>query len=311
MKKNRMQLIKPLLVEGLDAATLKQLRKEICEESGLSERTLRRYLAAYRKHGIAGLKPKKTGRKTVEETISRKALEHAILLRKENPDHSIAQIIQHLERKGLAKPGAITRSTLQKKLADCGYSLYELSLKTRKHRNRMWVLNLKVGPYMPFGPNGTPIQVYQVAFLDDATRYVLYVAFYLTLDQTVVEDCFRRAVLLNGVPDAVSFEQGRQFLTINMEGTLAMLGIQLEESQDDVTELFNCEVNSFLREVAHERPQTLERLNTSFQAWVTKRYQTKPHPGLSGQSPQVAFRSDLRVLRLLDGSRIAEAFLST
>ena len=38
----RVQLLSPLLAEGLDAAKAKQIKNQICEQSGLSERTLRR-----------------------------------------------------------------------------------------------------------------------------------------------------------------------------------------------------------------------------------------------------------------------------
>lgn len=42
----RVQLLSPLLAEGLDAAKLRDLRKEICKQTGLSERTIRRLLSA-------------------------------------------------------------------------------------------------------------------------------------------------------------------------------------------------------------------------------------------------------------------------
>ena len=39
----RVQLLSPLLAEGLDSAKARQIKARICEETGLSERTLRRY----------------------------------------------------------------------------------------------------------------------------------------------------------------------------------------------------------------------------------------------------------------------------
>ena len=47
----RMKLIAPLLSPGLDRAFRQQMKKQISRESGLSERTLRRYLAFYRESG--------------------------------------------------------------------------------------------------------------------------------------------------------------------------------------------------------------------------------------------------------------------
>lgn len=53
----RVQLLSPLLEEGIDPAKAKQIRIRICEETGLSERTIRRYFEKYCKSGFNGLKP--------------------------------------------------------------------------------------------------------------------------------------------------------------------------------------------------------------------------------------------------------------
>jgi putative transposase len=50
----RVQLLSPLLAEGLDAARAAQIKRQICEQTGISERTLRRWLACYRAEGFAG-----------------------------------------------------------------------------------------------------------------------------------------------------------------------------------------------------------------------------------------------------------------
>lgn len=52
----RMQLLAPLLAEGLDPAMMKQLKTQICTQTGISDRTLRRYLAQYRAGGFNALK---------------------------------------------------------------------------------------------------------------------------------------------------------------------------------------------------------------------------------------------------------------
>ena len=54
----RMQLLSPLLAEGSDAAKARQIKATICEQTGLSDRTLRRYMAQYRADGFSGLRSK-------------------------------------------------------------------------------------------------------------------------------------------------------------------------------------------------------------------------------------------------------------
>jgi putative transposase len=86
----RMQLLSPLLAEGLDNARARQIKARICEESGISERTLRRYLTQYRREGFSGLKPKgKRGCRT-SEAIPPEILEQAILLRRQVPSRSLS-----------------------------------------------------------------------------------------------------------------------------------------------------------------------------------------------------------------------------
>jgi len=212
----RVQLLAPLLAEGLDSAKELKLRKEIAEQNGLSERTMRRYLERYRNGGFQSLAPKSRGKQPKDSVISEIALEQAILLRREVPSRSIAQIIQILEWEGLIEQGEIKRSTLQEKLASKGYSTRHMKLYQEngvaarrfqhKHRNQLWHSDIKFGPYLPIGPNGKPKQVYLVAFLDDATRFVLHGEFYPVMDQVAVEHCFCQALYKHGVPETVYFD---------------------------------------------------------------------------------------------------------
>jgi hypothetical protein len=52
----RHEIISPLLTPGLNEAEKRRIRRKILEREGISERTLRRYLAAYRKNRYEGLK---------------------------------------------------------------------------------------------------------------------------------------------------------------------------------------------------------------------------------------------------------------
>ena len=52
----RAMLIAPLLSHGLDRGEAKLIKERICRETGLSERTIRRYLSDYQKKGFSGVK---------------------------------------------------------------------------------------------------------------------------------------------------------------------------------------------------------------------------------------------------------------
>ena len=321
----RMQLLAPLLAEGLDPAKAKQLKTQICTQTGISDRTLRRHLAQYRAGGFNALKPKGKGREP-QEAIPENVMEQAILLRREVPGRSVAQIIQILEWEGLVLSGQVKRSTLQDRLSQRGYSTRHMKLYAssgvasrrfqQKYRNKLWHSDIKYGPYLPVGQDGTKKQVYLVTFMDDATRFILHGEFYPTLDQVIIEDCFRKAIQKYGIPEAVFFDNGSQYKTKWMNRACAKTGIRLlfarpysPESTGKV-ERFNRVVDSFLQEAALEKPKTLDQLNRLFWVWLEECYQHKPHSSLANNmSPEATYHSDKKALKFLDPEAIANAFL--
>lgn len=186
----------------------------------------------------------------------------------------------------------------------------------RRHRNALWQSDIKYGPFLPIGPDGANKQVYLVLFVDDATRFVLHGEFYPTMDQSIVEDCFRKAIQQYGLPEAVYFDNGKQYRTKWMGRTCSKLGIRLlfarpfsPESKGKVERL-NGVIASFLNEVALERPKTLARLNEWFHIWLRECHQTKHHSALGeATSPETAFRMDRKALRFVKQEMLMNAFL--
>lgn len=321
---SKMQLLAPLLEENCDPAKLRVLRAQIRAQIGISERTLRRYLAEYRSNGFNGLKPKGKGRET-SKAIPPNILDQAVLLRREVPTRSVAQLIQILEWEGLIKTGDVKRSTLQDKLTELGYSTRHMRMYAesgtaarrfqKRHRNKLWHSDLKYGPYLPLGPAGELKQVYLVTFIDDATRFVLHGEFYSGMDQSIVEDCFRKAIQKHGAPESVYFDNGKQYRTKWMQRTCSLLGTRLiyakpyQPESTGKVERFNRVVDSFLNEAALEKPKTLERLNELFWVWLSECYQNKPHSALDNKSPELTYKSDRKEIRFVDAEMLANAFL--
>jgi transposase InsO family protein len=322
---NRHKIIAPIVAameEKTDAAKLVLLRKEACEQNGIHRRTLGRWLDAYEQQGFDGLKPagrNKSGPASIPEDL----IAEAILLRREVPGRSIPQIIEILEMEGRAPAGFLKRTTLQDRLQERGYSARQMKLYQsggvaarrfqRKERGDMWHSDIKYGPFLTI--SGDKKQIYLVSFLDDATRYVVHGEFYDSLDQTVVEDCFRKAVLKEGLPRRVYFDNGKQYRTKWMDRACAILGIKLlyakpysPESTGKI-ERFNQTVDSFLAEAALKQCRTLEDFNRYFHVWLQECYHTRAHGSLKGASPDVAYRSSNSPLRFVPPATVASAFM--
>ena len=211
----RVQLIAPLLDEALDTARNRTLRAQIVAQTGVSDRTLRRYVSQYQALGFLGLLPRARHRHQTE-AIPAALLDLAIQLRREAPHRSVRQIIHVLEWEGHVALGQLKRSTLQEQLSARGYSARQMRVYAtagvaarrfqRRHRNALWQGDIKYGPRLPIGPKGQPQTIYLSALIDDATRYIVHAAWYPTQDDLIVMDSLRTAMRCYGVPTRLYFD---------------------------------------------------------------------------------------------------------
>ena len=191
----RLRMIAPLLQPDPGGRPFPRLKEDVSERTGVSVRSLERYLAAYNEKGFDGLKP--DGRSTaLKFKISQEILDAAILLRREQPSRSIPTIIHILEMEGVVPEGKLKRTTLQDALARAGYSAgmmkiyqdngYASQRFQRKHRHDLWQGDIKYGPTLKI--NGLTTPTYLSCLIDDATRLILHGEFYSSMTEAIVED---------------------------------------------------------------------------------------------------------------------------
>lgn len=317
----RYRIIVPLLDESLAECEKRQIRRLICTQEGISERTLRRYVASYKRQGFDGLMLRERKDKGSCKSIPEEALKLAARLRQEVPERS-AERIQEL----LASDGyRVARSTLERHLRQQGLSGRQIKTEqkqvasrrfNRVGRNTLWQADLKYGPYLPDPKQpGHKIRTYLVAIIDDATRLVAYGEFYDNQRLPVLEDAFRKAIIKCGTPDNLYVDNGKIFISQWLRLACAKLSIRhlntqaySPESKGKI-ERWNRTVDEFIREAQLEKPQTLEQLNTLFRAWLAEGYNHRVHSALNGKSPAQAFTQDTKALRFHSPETLREAFL--
>ena len=317
----RYQIIVPLLEEGLEECEKRQIRRLIRDREGLSARTLRRYVAAFKQQGFDGLLPRERKDKGSCKAIPAEALKIAAELRQELPARSAERIQQLLTAEGYN----VTRSTLERHLRKLGFSGREIKATqkqvasrrfNRVGRNTLWQADLKYGPYLPDPHHPShKIKTYLIAIIDDATRLVVHAEFYQSQKLPVLEDTFRKALIRCGCPDNLYIDNGKIFISRWMRLACARLRIRhlntkaySPESKGKI-EAFNRTVEEFIQEVVLEKPQTLERLNEFFRAWLSEGYNHRVHSALAGKSPAQAFTQDTKPLRFPSPEALREAFL--
>ena len=134
---HRFQLISTLIAADADSAKRIAERKRLAETHDISERTLRRYEEAFRKSGFEGLKPAGRAEAEVKGPFPgfKKALDEAILLKREVPSRSVNQIIFILEAEHVVNPGQLTRPTLQRYLYKAGFGKRQMKKVTEGEKS--------------------------------------------------------------------------------------------------------------------------------------------------------------------------------
>ena len=317
----RYQIIIPLLEEGLAECEKRQVRRLVCDREGLSGRTLRRWVAAFKKQGFDGLLGRERKDKGSCKAIPAEVLQIAAELRQELPARSAQRVQQLLAAEGYK----VARSTLERQLRLQGLSGREIKAAqksvvsrrfNRQGRNTLWQTDLKYGPYLP-DPNhpGHKLRTYLIAIIDDATRFVVQAEFYANQKLPVLEDAFRKAILRCGTPDNLYLDNGKIFVSQWLRLACAKLRIRhlntkaySPESKGKI-ERFNRTVEEFLQEAYLEKVQTLEQLNKLFRDWLSEGYNHRVHSALSGKTPAEAFSRDTKPLRFASPEALREAFL--
>lgn len=317
----RYQIIVPLLEDGLAECEKRQIRRLIRDREGLSARTLRRYVAAFKQQGFEGLLPVDRKDKGSCKAIPEEALKLAAELRQELPARSAERIQQLLASEGYR----VARSTLERHLRQQGLSGRQIkaeqkSVASRRFnrigRNTLWQSDLKYGIYLPDSHHpGHKTKTYLIAIIDDATRLVVQAEFYTNQKLPVLEDALRKAVTRCGCPDNLYIDNGKIFISQWLKLACAKLRIRhlntkaySPESKGKI-EAFNRTVEEFIQEVQLEKPQTLEQLNEFFRAWLSEGYNHRVHAALAGKSPAQAFTLDTKPLRFASPEALREAFL--
>ena len=317
----RFSIIAPLLEEEMPGIEKARRRAMLLSERAVSERTLRRWLAAYRTGGFDALIPKERKDKGVCRTITPDVLTLAEECRKELPRRSAGLIRDWLKTQGYT----VARSTLERHLRQKGLSGRQLRAEAQPAGNRRFVrlgrcslvqADIKYGPYIPDGKGSAKkIRTYLLVLIDDATRMVVHGEFYDNQKQPILEDGLKKAIQKCGSPKAIYVDNGKIFVSTWLKLACGRLNIRhmntkpySPEAKGKV-ERFNRTVESFLAEVALEKPQTLKELNDHFRAWLSEAYHHQPHSALGGKTPAETFALDTTPLRFHSLETLQDAFL--
>lgn len=332
----RYTLIIPILRESSPRAR-HQLRKNLTmvghkiphsTRRSVSLTSLYRWERHYQQGGFEALKPRCRADKGRPRVVSPATLDRAEALKREQPRRSARSIATMLTMDS-ADPvpeADLAPRTLRRHLAARGATAPRLLDQQRPQPYRrferpafgqLWQGDALHGPRLPDPAQPDQLrQVFLFAFIDDHTRLVTHARFYWNEQLPRMEDCFKRAILRYGIPQAVYVDRGKVYTAKQFDTICATLGIQrilaspyYPEGKGKIERFFRFVRSDFLPELEQVPPASLAELNQSLLAWLEVVYHPKHHAEI-GQSPLARFRQQTQpATRPADPATLHQAFL--
>jgi transposase InsO family protein len=308
----RLEIVELILDGSIDPLTKKRLRRQFLTDNGLSERTVRNWLARYIKRGPAGLMFLPRRRPATARIAEQKLRDRILALVRELPGRSVAglrrllsvdveyapliakvsdrTIYRFLADNGL---GRSARQAMLEGIAGRAYRSFEaphsLALVQGDARDGIW-LEL---------PDGSRRKSYLFLWIDDFSRKILFGKYYLDEKLPCLEDSFRYMILRWGIPLVIYLDNAKVYLSRQFRSVLAELRIRelhhkpyCAFAKGKVEAIMKIIKNQFQSEAARAGMKTLEELNSAFWAWAELEYNTRIHSA-TGQAPDERFLAGL------------------
>jgi transposase InsO family protein len=282
----------------------------------ISESTLNRWLCIYKRRGFSGLMPADRSDKNMSKAIDTILLDRIIAIKKTHPEMSIPLLIRSLEDSGESPRGHLKHSTVHRLLQRHSLSGRPGRDKGKK-RQRLpfkyaFPMDLWVGDVMH---SRHPVQgrkVYLIAWMDNATRAIMYTEYRYSESALDILSTFSKALQVRGICKRVYVDHGSGYVDGRFVRTCAHLGIHLMyapvkdgAAKGCIERFFLSLRSSFEQYLKPGDLATLEVLNSLLWRWIHSTYHTSVHAALEGKSPWQCF---MEKLPLIEHRRIDRAF---
>jgi transposase InsO family protein len=131
-----------------------------------------------------------------------------------------------------------------------------------------------------------------LAFIDDATRRIVYANFAFTERSYEFEKGIKHILLSHGKIGKLYTDNGATFVSDQTKRIVSILGIPLIHSRPGkpagrgkIERFFRTVRDQFLRPLDKEAIKSIDQLNLKFKTWLESEYHRNPHRGLANQTP--------------------------
>ncbi len=282
----------------------------------LTESCLRKWLAVYKTGGMEGLMP--TARRDSGTSRALTPEEAAVLLSEleAHPECNATAALRKLQSTGRVQSHP-SSSSLSRFVRSAGL---DRDGRVRLHQQEQTL------PFEFFAPlecvqvdcmytvevsdaKGRQRQAILLAFLDDATRRVLYAGFAFTDNALAFECGIKHILAAHGKIGRLYTDNGCSFVSQQTRRILDILGIVLVHSRPytpkgrgKIERFFRTVRQQFLSILDRDSLGDLQDLDTRFHTWLESEYHRSPHRGLSGRTPLEVWLEKAHLIIPLDPS---------
>lgn len=283
------------------------------KKTSISAETIRNWATKYKLYGKEGLLPKQREDRGRPRSFTDKEASKIIEMLEKNPKWTATSVVKKLQKKGLIETD-IKSSALSR--------FIQTNNLTRKQRVK--ALNEKDQRRFAFeGPlecvqadamHGFPVpdgkgrkqKAILLAFIDDATRRILYARFAFSEKSILFEKGINHILKAHGKIGRLYVDNGSTFVSGQTKRILETLGIYLIHSKPyrpqgrgKIERFFRTVRQSFLRLLNEQEIKSLEHLNMLFSTWLETEYHREIHSSL-GVTPLDAWLSKCDSIKRID-----------
>jgi transposase InsO family protein len=324
----RFSLIAPL-VNGSVTGSLKNYVEGVCARAyqipgrglrELSPPTIGKWLSDYRRFGIEGLKRKQRSDRGQNRAITAGMRESIRELKQLHPHKTATTIYQDLLARGALGDPPASLSTISRyaRKLETGTSSgdgMERKRFTFEFANDCWQTDTMVGPYLVL--DGRKKRTYLLAFLDDASRFLVAGEFFFEENSLNLQTVLKKAILKRGLARRIFADNGKVYNSLSLRMTLATLGVVLSHarvyspaSKGKIERMFRTVRMQFIESLDTSEIHSLEELNQQFTAYAEGTYNLRPHASLNGLSPLERYLQDKERLKFVSSpDKINQVFL--
>lgn len=325
----RHAVIGPVCARDLSRGDLAAALRELSQtrvrppESKLTKKysvpTLERWLYAYRRGGLAALRPRGRNDRGRGRDLTYELRQLICDIRREYPSASARLIVRTLEADGRLEAGTIKPGTVRKLLRQEGLDRIAVrdgaGVKTRLRwqaaaPGALWHGDVCHGPTLRLGGVRTPLRIH--GMLDDCSRFVVALEAHGSEREEDMLRVLIRALRLHGKPDVLYLDNGSTYRGDILRTACSRLGISLLHARPYDPEARG-KMERFWRTLREGcldhlgEVGSLDDINQRLAAFLERHYHPEPHAGLMGRAPNSAYAPSMRAPNYVDEAHLREA----